>query len=100
MQYALLYLPGVGITLGSVRDHAKDRWPLPPGSFGAYVVTDEPDVLHARAVAAGAQIITANRSAPRALFVEPLYSRAAAITGADDGVVTIASSAFRPFTPV
>jgi hypothetical protein len=29
-----------------------------------------------------------------------LRNRAAAITGADDGVETIASSAFSPFTPV
>ncbi len=47
--------------LGAVRDHEEDHWPLPPGSFGAYVVTDvvthEPGVLHARAVAADAQII-------------------------------------------
>jgi uncharacterized glyoxalase superfamily protein PhnB len=46
---------GGGIMLGSARD---DDWPLPPGSFGAYVVTDDPDGLHARATAAGAQILT------------------------------------------
>jgi hypothetical protein len=33
-------------------------------------------------------------------LVDPLRSRAAAITGAELGVETIASSAFRPFTPV
>jgi len=41
-----------------------------------------------------------NRGAPRAEFVDPFRSRAAATTGADDGVETTASSAFRPFTPV
>jgi uncharacterized glyoxalase superfamily protein PhnB len=29
-----------------------------PGSFGAYVVTGEPDALFARAAAAGAEILT------------------------------------------
>ena len=45
---------GGGIMLGSVRegqDSATD-----PGAFGAYVVTGEPDALHARARAAGAEI--------------------------------------------
>jgi uncharacterized glyoxalase superfamily protein PhnB len=44
---------GGGIMLGS---HREDRWSLPPGTFGAYVVTDDPDALYARAVAAGAKI--------------------------------------------
>ena len=35
-----------------------DTWPVPPGSFGAYVVTDEPDALFARATAAGAEVIS------------------------------------------
>ena len=43
--------------LGSVQESdGQDRWPLRPGSFGAYVVTNDPDALHARAVAAGAEI--------------------------------------------
>jgi uncharacterized glyoxalase superfamily protein PhnB len=50
---------GGGIMLGSVPDSAADdSWPLPPGSFGAYVVTDAPDALFARAVAAGAEVLT------------------------------------------
>jgi uncharacterized glyoxalase superfamily protein PhnB len=50
---------GGGIMLGSVPDAAADdSWPLPPGSFGAYVVTDAPDALFARAVAAGAKVLT------------------------------------------
>jgi uncharacterized glyoxalase superfamily protein PhnB len=48
---------GGGLMLGSVRDNEGDSRPLRPGSFGAYVVTDDPDALHARAVAAGAEII-------------------------------------------
>ncbi|AUG76405.1 glyoxalase [Kitasatospora sp. MMS16-BH015] len=48
---------GGGIMLGSARpEDAEDEWPLRPGTFGAYVVTDDPDGLHARALAAGAEI--------------------------------------------
>ena len=48
---------GGGIMLGSTReDDKEDAWPLRPGSFGAYVVTDDPDGLCARAKAAGAPI--------------------------------------------
>jgi uncharacterized glyoxalase superfamily protein PhnB len=46
---------GGGIMLGSASGD-DDRWALQPGSFGAYVVTDDPDGLHKRAVAAGAEI--------------------------------------------
>src|SRR5580704_17835181 len=35
--------------------HAELAWP--PGGFGAYVVTDDPDALFARATAAGAEIL-------------------------------------------
>jgi uncharacterized glyoxalase superfamily protein PhnB len=48
---------GGGIMLGSARDDADDPWPVRPGTFAAYVVTDDADALHGRAVAAGAQII-------------------------------------------
>jgi uncharacterized glyoxalase superfamily protein PhnB len=48
---------GGGIMLGSARDSADDPWPLRPGSFGAYVVTDTPDELFARATAAGATVV-------------------------------------------
>ncbi|WP_035803111.1 VOC family protein [Kitasatospora mediocidica] len=47
---------GGGIMLGSARETTDDAWPLVPGSFGAYVVTDQPDALYARAKAAGAEI--------------------------------------------
>ena len=39
----LSWPPGGGVMLGSVRDADEDPWPVPPGSFGAYVVTDDPD---------------------------------------------------------
>src|ERR1700722_12941171 len=47
---------GGGIMLGSARegDSAEVGATL-PGAFGAYVVTDEPDALHDRAKAAGAE---------------------------------------------
>jgi uncharacterized glyoxalase superfamily protein PhnB len=49
---------GGGIMLGSAKDaDADDNWPLQPGGFGAYVVTDDPDGLFARAKAAGAQVL-------------------------------------------
>jgi uncharacterized glyoxalase superfamily protein PhnB len=43
--------------LGSARDDAGDSWPLRPGTFGAYVVTDDPDGLFKRATAAGATVL-------------------------------------------
>lgn len=50
---------GGGIMLGSAGESdADDEWPLRPGSFGAYVVTDDPDALFARATAAGAAVLT------------------------------------------
>jgi uncharacterized glyoxalase superfamily protein PhnB len=54
----LSWPPGGGIMLGSAREHhEEDSWPVPPGSCGCYVVTDEPDALFERAVAAGAEVI-------------------------------------------
>ena len=51
---------GGGIMLGSARDAGEtDEWPLQPGTFGAYVVTDDPDGLFARATAAGATVLQA-----------------------------------------
>jgi len=44
---------GGGVILGSVHDRDAPT----PGGFSAYVVTDDPDGLDARAVAAGAEII-------------------------------------------
>lgn len=48
---------GGGIMLGSARNDPDDGWPLAPGSFGGYVVTDHPDDIYARVKAAGATII-------------------------------------------
>jgi uncharacterized glyoxalase superfamily protein PhnB len=55
----LAWPPGGGIMLGSAdRDPSQpDDWALKPGSFGCYVVTDEPDKLFARATAAGARVV-------------------------------------------
>ncbi len=49
----LHWTAGGGVMLGSVHDHDT----TPPGSFSAYVVTDDPDELHQRVVAAGADIV-------------------------------------------
>ena len=57
----LSWPPGGGIMLGSVREEngGGEATPSQPGTFGAYVVTDEPDALYERAKAAGAQITSA-----------------------------------------
>jgi len=49
---------GGGLMLGSARTDPADPWALAPGTAGTYVVTDEPDALFARAVAAGATVVT------------------------------------------
>jgi uncharacterized glyoxalase superfamily protein PhnB len=53
---------GGGVMLGSVRADDEDATgqgatPTRPGTFGAYVVTDDVDGVYARARAAGAEII-------------------------------------------
>ena len=55
----LSWPPGGGIMLGSARppDEEDDAWPVQPGAFGAYVVTDDPDGLFGRATAAGAEVL-------------------------------------------
>ena len=54
----LSWPPGGGIMLGSVRDSGEDgATPSLPGTFGAYVVTDDVDAVYERARAAGAEII-------------------------------------------
>ena len=52
----ILWPLGGGIMLG---DEKTDRveWALQPGTFGVYVVTDNPDELHDRALAAGATLL-------------------------------------------
>jgi uncharacterized glyoxalase superfamily protein PhnB len=53
----LSWPPGGGVMLGSARPDAGDSRVAHPGSLSAYVVTDDPDGLFARAKAAGAEII-------------------------------------------
>jgi uncharacterized glyoxalase superfamily protein PhnB len=55
----LSWPPGGGIMLGSAGRGPDDPWALRPGTFGAYVVADDIDALHERAVRAGAEIIMA-----------------------------------------
>ncbi len=50
----LAWPAGGGVMLGSVRDDGAKV--TPPGAFSCYVVCDDPDALHARAVAAGATV--------------------------------------------
>jgi uncharacterized glyoxalase superfamily protein PhnB len=54
----LAWPEGGGIMLGSAEDRGPDdHWGVRPGTCGCYVVTDHPDDVHGRAVAAGATII-------------------------------------------
>jgi uncharacterized glyoxalase superfamily protein PhnB len=54
----LSWPPGGGIMLGSAsRPGAGNSRVTQPGGFSAYVVTDEPDALFARATAAGATVV-------------------------------------------
>jgi uncharacterized glyoxalase superfamily protein PhnB len=58
VEHAQLDWPlGGGVMLGSARDDPGDKWPLTPGSFGAYVVTDDPDALCAKVRAGDAEIV-------------------------------------------
>jgi uncharacterized glyoxalase superfamily protein PhnB len=53
----LTWPPGGGVMLSTVKESTDVVVPTQPGTFGAYVVTDQPDALCARAKAAGARII-------------------------------------------
>ncbi|HEX2807884.1 MAG TPA: VOC family protein [Kineosporiaceae bacterium] len=54
----LAWPAGGGIMLGSDTDRGEqDTWPVRPGSFGCYVVSDEVDEVLARATAAGATVV-------------------------------------------
>jgi uncharacterized glyoxalase superfamily protein PhnB len=55
----LAWPEGGGIMLGSARNDPEDPWPVEPGSTGCYVVTADPDRVHARALAGGAEITRA-----------------------------------------
>ena len=52
----LAWPPGGGIMLGSARADEQAGMVTLPGAFSAYVVTADPDALHARAAARGAKI--------------------------------------------
>ena len=54
----LAWPDGGGVMVGSVRQPADATIPSRPGTFGAYVVTSDPDAVFARAVQAGAEILT------------------------------------------
>jgi uncharacterized glyoxalase superfamily protein PhnB len=54
----ILWPLGGGIMLGDERPDGGDG-SLTAGTFGAYVVTDNPDALHDRAIAAGATLLRA-----------------------------------------
>lgn len=54
----LAWPPGGGVMLGSMRkvDDPATQWSPQPGTFGAYVVADDIDALHARIAGAGGDI--------------------------------------------
>ena len=58
VEHAQLSWPlGGGVMLGSVRESdGANGMPTQPGTFGAYVVADEIDALHARVAGAGAEV--------------------------------------------
>lgn len=59
VQHAELTWPeGGGVMLGSAKDDGTPFEQLPTGAFGVYVVTDRPDEVHQRAVAAGADVVS------------------------------------------
>jgi uncharacterized glyoxalase superfamily protein PhnB len=60
----ILWPLGGGIMLGDVKSDASHEWALQPGTFGVYVVTDNPDALHDRALAAGATLVRGLNDTP------------------------------------
>jgi len=50
----LLWPLGGGIMLGDDHSDGENEQSRRPGTFSVYIVTDEPDALHERAIAAGA----------------------------------------------
>ncbi|GAA4632167.1 VOC family protein [Actinoallomurus vinaceus] len=58
VEHAELRAPGGGgVMLGSAARTDSPIADLPPGTGSVYVVTDEPDALYERAVAAGATVV-------------------------------------------
>lgn len=56
VEHAVLGWRGGGIILSSATEGAIEL-ATPPGAAGVYLVTEDPDALHDRAVAAGAEIV-------------------------------------------
>lgn len=56
----MVWPAGGGIMFGTHRDGSAD-WPSQPGTAAAYLVTDDPDRVHAAAVAAGGTSLYAPR---------------------------------------
>ena len=56
----LEWLEGGGVMMGSHKPEGE--WTTEPGTAGFYVVTADPHAVHARAVAAGAQVTREPRS--------------------------------------
>ncbi|WP_104524172.1 VOC family protein [Blastococcus atacamensis] len=48
---------GGGVMLASLKEDPDDAWPAVPGTAACYVVTADPQAVHDRAVAAGAEIV-------------------------------------------
>ncbi len=60
--HAELHWPlGGGVMIGSSTDDKDDPWRISPGTTGCYVVCDDVDGLHRRAVDAGAPTLLAPR---------------------------------------
>jgi uncharacterized glyoxalase superfamily protein PhnB len=81
---------GGGVMLGSVRPDSE--WALTPGTFGAYVVTDDPDGLYARVAAAGARVI-------RELVDQEYGSREFAIADPEGNLWSFGTYRGEPRTP-
>ncbi|MGA9873962.1 MAG: VOC family protein [Rhodococcus sp. (in: high G+C Gram-positive bacteria)] len=58
VEHAELRWPeGGGVMLGSVREDSAISDPVPAGTGSVYVVTDHPDEIHDRVVAAGGNVV-------------------------------------------
>ena len=85
----LAWPPGGGVMLGSVRDDPDDPWPAVPGSCAAHLVTDDVDAVHARAVAAGAEVV-------RPLADTPYGSREFAVRDPEGNLWSVGSYRGQP----
>ncbi|MET7937130.1 VOC family protein [Streptomyces sp. NPDC005322] len=83
---------GGGVMLGSY-DPATKAWCLEPGTFGAYVVTDEVDALHERLRKAGVKVI-------REIADQPYGSREFAIADPEGNKWSFGTYRGEPRPPV